>query len=138
MPLGIDGQLDFVEGFLQHHAGPNTKVILMGHSLGAYLIMEILQRHQIPSTLTSYSVIGAVGLFPAVVHLAQSEGGKQALRLLNFPFLPLIATLFVRALCILPAVLLQYLIILFFGYPEDAATFTVRWLKSPWGFSESM
>ncbi|KAF1850892.1 uncharacterized protein K460DRAFT_23576 [Cucurbitaria berberidis CBS 394.84] len=138
MPLDIDGQLDFVESFLKDHAGPDTRVILMGHSLGAYLIMEMLRRRRTHLGPLASSVVGAIGLFPAVVHLAQSAGGRRIQRLLDVPCLALFVMLVVRIVGLLPTRILQHALKTLLGYPEHSATTTVHWLQSPWGFPESI
>ena len=53
------------------------KVILMGHSVGAYMILEMLRRRaQRESELANLSIIGAVLLFPTVTEIAQSWHGS--------------------------------------------------------------
>ena len=68
--------------------GKRPKVILIGHSVGAYILMELMRRHR--SRLEQQSITGATGatlksepemiggicLFPTVVHIGKSEKGK--------------------------------------------------------------
>ena len=67
------------------------KVILVGHSVGAYIAMEILRHHRESSSesyLSSncsikvprgveFDIIGAVMLFPAVMNIAHSPSGQK-------------------------------------------------------------
>lgn len=89
-----------LDGFLNTHThggrgsgsgqGKRQKVILMGHSVGAYLAMEILRRHRerekesAPGTGTGtgtataeFDIIGGVMLFPTVVDIAKSQSGRK-------------------------------------------------------------
>lgn len=76
---------------------PKRKVILIGHSVGAYIAMEILRRHRegIPdienlssdfgtatgsadsSSSNSFDIIGGVMLFPTVKDIAHSPSGQK-------------------------------------------------------------
>jgi pimeloyl-ACP methyl ester carboxylesterase len=63
------------------------KVILMGHSVGAYIAMEVLRRHReanpesetaSPSSYTvDFDIIGGVMLFPTVKDIAHSPSGQK-------------------------------------------------------------
>lgn len=56
------------------------KVILMGHSVGAYILLELISRHQ-ESVETKgkedFDLIGGILLFPTITHLAQSPQGMM-------------------------------------------------------------
>ena len=93
----VDGQISFVhrrlDEFLITHsdgskAGKRPKVILMGHSLGTYIAMEVLRRHRerqkaAAATATSataeveFDIIGGIMLFPTVVDIAKSPSGRK-------------------------------------------------------------
>lgn len=53
------------------------KVILMGHSVGAYILLELIQRHRdaVDSYQSDFDLIGGILLFPTITHLAQSPQG---------------------------------------------------------------
>lgn len=61
------------------------KVILMGHSVGAYIAMEVLRRHKeaIPESrpeneyTVDFDIIGGVMLFPTVKDIAHSPSGQK-------------------------------------------------------------
>lgn len=109
----------------------------MGHSLGAYLLMEILRRRQ--SRLeTTGRVIGVIGLFPALVHLAKSEGGRRAQRFLAVPGLVLPVIWLARMLGLLPTKILHEGIRVFLGYSDHAVKTTAHWIRSQWGVEQSM
>jgi hypothetical protein len=117
---GLGEQIEFVEGSLENaiksslngqaagsqdeivsgdQSSPQerkARVILMGHSVGAYIAMEVLRRHRERETrrktlntssgladcerdskLDQIDIIGAVLLFPTVVDIAKSPSGKK-------------------------------------------------------------
>lgn len=56
------------------------QVILIGHSVGAYIAMEVLRRHREGSRNDSpmdFDVIGGAMLFPTVVDIAKSPSGQK-------------------------------------------------------------
>jgi alpha-beta hydrolase superfamily lysophospholipase len=68
-----------IESHTQHGSSP--KVVLMGHSVGSYILLEVLRRRkQSPSTQqlsNDAKVIGGICLFPTVTHIAKSPSGKK-------------------------------------------------------------
>jgi hypothetical protein len=78
------------------------KVILMGHSVGAYIAMEVLRRHREANPESQpdnryevdFDIIGGVMLFPTVKDIAHSPSGqKLTVRLLLFPVNGVILTI---------------------------------------------
>lgn len=62
-------------------------VILIGHSVGCYMLLEILAKRQSGEQSSSpgvgdaesrYEIIGGINLFPTIVDLAKSPRGKRA------------------------------------------------------------
>lgn len=64
------------------------KVILIGHSVGAYITMEILRRHREAKSSptskdqswhfsTDFDVVGGILLFPTVMDIASSPSGRK-------------------------------------------------------------
>ena len=55
---------------------PRPKIILIGHSVGAYIALEVLRRRaQGQNDLSHLNVVGAILLFPTVTEIAQSTRG---------------------------------------------------------------
>src|SRR5205814_5595606 len=58
------------------------KVILVGHSVGAYVMLEVIRRWKLstqgfsPETSTILEIIGGILLFPTVTNIAKSPSGK--------------------------------------------------------------
>lgn len=63
----IDHKLAFVYNFLP----PESKLILIGHSVGAYIILEIMRRLQYTDR-----VIKGVLLFPTIERITKTSSGK--------------------------------------------------------------
>ena len=69
------------------------KVILIGHSVGAYIAMELLRRHREDTAETprrsalhspgsnaksaDFDIVGGVMLFPTIMHIAHSPSGQK-------------------------------------------------------------
>ena len=57
--------------FLAYHIPQNCKVILIGHSLGAYISLEILKRYH-----DNAKILKTVLLFPTIENVGSSPSGK--------------------------------------------------------------
>lgn len=66
------GQLDALRS---GHVCP--KVILIGHSVGAYILLELIRQHKtrIDGGEEDFDLIGGILLFPTITHIAQSPQG---------------------------------------------------------------
>lgn len=83
--LDLEDQIQLVQGRLnammsdgvaQDCAGQDStrqKVILIGHSVGAYMAMEILNRHRDQP----FDIIGGIMLFPTLMDIAASPSGRK-------------------------------------------------------------
>lgn len=96
-PYGLQQQIDYVETLLENYVGAQNivpenqdalnasshkplKVILMGHSAGAYILLEVLRRHRkklSPGKGTGMEIVGGVLLFPTITHIAESPSGLK-------------------------------------------------------------
>lgn len=70
-------------------ANEPPRVILIGHSVGSYIAMEVLRRHRARTTTSEkgpvvFDIIGGAMLFPTVVDIAKSPSG-QKLTVSRFP-----------------------------------------------------
>jgi len=74
-----------------------NSVVIVGHSVGAYIALEIIQRHRARLekkgvSLDEPNILGGICLFPTVTHIAESDRGKVltvsfALMFPSYPFL---------------------------------------------------
>ena len=74
----VEEQIVFVQRSLDSfmaHDEKKKKVILIGHSVGAYIAMELLRRHR--ERCSDFDVVGGIMLFPTVVDIAKSAAGRK-------------------------------------------------------------
>jgi pimeloyl-ACP methyl ester carboxylesterase len=87
-PYGLQDQIrhaedDLVEVIedLKDNGTKDVRVILVGHSVGAYMSLEIVRRlraHGLAGEDFDTRISGVVGLFPTIVDIARSETGMKA------------------------------------------------------------
>ena len=58
----------------------DVRVVLMGHSVGAYILLEVVRRlrEKVQRDREAVRVVGGVCLFPTVTHIAKSDSGRKA------------------------------------------------------------
>lgn len=86
-PYDLEQQIEHIgqmlERAIEGHTTQDrpTKVIMMGHSVGSYILLEVLRRRKQSPTTQQMSnnarVIGGICLFPTVTHIAKSPSGKK-------------------------------------------------------------
>ena len=76
------------------------EVVLVGHSVGAYIVLEMIHRHRRRRCRSAgFTVRGAVLLTPTVSHIAQSPSGRVLATLLRVvPVLPVLGAAAAKAL----------------------------------------
>ncbi|KAL4870382.1 hypothetical protein BDV12DRAFT_61290 [Aspergillus spectabilis] len=130
------------------------RVILIGHSVGSYIAMEILRRHregqvqaqahasgQGLSTDTDFDITGSILLFPTVMDIAKSLSGRKLTFLLSLiPNLALVISLLARVLTtLLPNSILRAIIGLVMNSPPaEALNATFAFLKSKRGVRQAL
>ncbi|QSS55664.1 esterase/lipase superfamily domain-containing protein [Histoplasma capsulatum var. duboisii H88] len=139
------------QGRWRHFGG--VKVILIGHSVGAYIAMEILRRHRegirqngafadtgVAGIGATMDIVGGILLFPTVVDIAQSSSGRKLTKLLYVPYLAFLTSLLVKFLIfILPGSWLRSIVGRVMGSPSDnAIDTTVAFLKSARGVEQAI
>lgn len=87
-PFDLQAQIRYQEAQLYRHVKNHSttvtrspKVILIGHSVGAYVLLEIIRRHKAmvnDQHHDDFDLIGAILLFPTIAHIAESPLGKIA------------------------------------------------------------
>ncbi len=133
--------------------GRRWKVILIGHSVGAYIALEVLRMHRerLASTPSAddgkedaknFDIKAAILLTPTIVDIALSPSGRIAAPLLRFiPGLPLLASLAARFLTrALPRRWLEMAVRTVMGRdaPDEAVTSTLSFLGSADGVRQSL
>ena len=86
--LGLQGQIRFLETRLDRYmsryfgeeAAVEHKVIIIGHSVGAYIGLELVRRHQEKVKMgldRGFDILGYVALWPTLTHIGQSRRGRR-------------------------------------------------------------
>ncbi|KAJ5322774.1 hypothetical protein N7452_011063 [Penicillium brevicompactum] len=151
--LDLEDQIQFVQGNLktlmnngstasksddvQSNDNARQKVILIGHSVGAYMAMEILNRHRDQS----FDIIGGIMLFPTLMDIAASPSGQKLSTLLSIiPRLALVVSLFARLLTfILPVSVLRAVVrVVMNDPPSHALDTTCSFLRSRGGVRQAL
>lgn len=148
-PYGLQDQIRHAEEDVtelveevKDQGGRDVRVILVGHSVGAYISLEILRRlraHGLAGEDFDTRIAGAVGLFPTVVDIARSESGmKAAPYLKNSNFAAFVSAFAGFLTLLLPVSFIAMLIKSFMGFPDDAAHTTASFVKSPYGIQQAL
>jgi pimeloyl-ACP methyl ester carboxylesterase len=89
LPYGLDEQIESTESLIEEAllehcelfdtTKRSPKVILMGHSIGCYILLEVLRRRTTEDCfLSSVNMGGGVLLFPTITYMDQSRNGRIA------------------------------------------------------------
>ncbi|XP_056670965.1 lipid droplet-associated hydrolase [Monodelphis domestica] len=74
--FGLEGQVEHKLAFLRRYVPGSLKLVLIGHSIGAYILLEMMKRApQLP-------VLRAFLLFPTIERMAKSPNGRVVTPLL--------------------------------------------------------
>uniref|UniRef100_K7FPY9 Lipid droplet-associated hydrolase n=1 Tax=Pelodiscus sinensis TaxID=13735 RepID=K7FPY9_PELSI len=112
--FGLHGQIEHKLDFLRKNVPKDMKLVLIGHSIGCYITLEMMKR----ASELQVQVLRSVLLFPTIERMAQSPQGKL--------LTPVLCKL--RYMLYMPVYLLSFL-------PERVKTsmvrFVLRGLKCP-------
>ncbi|OAQ66282.1 hypothetical protein VFPPC_16005 [Pochonia chlamydosporia 170] len=147
-PWDVHGQVDgmyqdVASRFITTQEGPNKPydfVILMGHSIGAYICVEIFHRHtQDPSKAPHLNLRHGFLLFPTIASLALSQSGTRMNYLRSLPTMETHFITYAKALLsIFPQATLQWVIENIMSFSANAASVTAEWLKSRDGVLQAL
>jgi hypothetical protein len=144
-PYSLEDQVQISLKSLQEQRIPSgarndqsyDNIILIGHSIGSYMLLEIIQR--LKRSSSPLKIKAGILLFPTVTHIAQSPGGVKITTLFRIPDFPRRASTAVKSLLWLtPNAVLKWLVGLVAGMPDDAAEVTTRFLKSRMGIWQAL
>lgn len=145
VPYDLEDQITFSQKSLEAQRIPSgplkgqsyASVTLIGHSVGSYILLEIIQRLQKSSS--PINIRAGILLFPTVTHIAQSPSGVKISTLFRIPNFAQRASSVANALVSLtPRPLLKRLVGLVAGMPSDAAEVTTRFLTSKMGIWQAL
>uniref|UniRef100_A0A914XWS0 Lipid droplet-associated hydrolase n=1 Tax=Panagrolaimus superbus TaxID=310955 RepID=A0A914XWS0_9BILA len=69
----LNDQTDHKFNFFMEYMPKNIPIILIGHSIGAYIVLKILPK----LVENGFNIVKVIGLFPAVEELASSPNGVK-------------------------------------------------------------
>ncbi|KAI1171756.1 hypothetical protein F4777DRAFT_36513 [Nemania sp. FL0916] len=131
-----------IESSGPRHASPYDHVLLIGHSVGAYIALEVCHRVLRDPALApslSQTLTSGILLFPTIENIADSPSGWKLNMLRQTPLLGdhayRIAQGFLR---LWPHDALRAFVGRVLGFPPHAAHVTTRWLKSRDGVWQSL
>lgn len=105
-------------------------VIVMGHSVGSFLTLEVFNRH-LHGQIESVNLRAGILLFPTVTHIAKSPSGRRLDLIRSTPFLDNYAHRVAKGFVdLVPAAALGWIVQRVLGFPKQAADVTVRFLRS--------
>ncbi|KUI60262.1 Lipid droplet-associated hydrolase [Cytospora mali] len=120
---------------------PFDEVILIGHSLGTYIALELFHRHlhDPAGTAPDVNLKSGILLFATISHLAKSPKGVKMDLLRRTPFLNSYAPIVARTfLSFLPTSLIGFITRRVLGMPPHAAAVTTRFLTSRDGVYQTL
>lgn len=111
---------------------PYNEVLLIGHSVGSYIALELFHRLLRNQDLSPHlNLTSGILLFPTIHHISSSPSGRKLDLLRRVPVLGdnayRIAQTFLH---LVPQSTLHWIVHSVMGFPPHAAEVTTRWLKS--------
>ncbi|GAM86714.1 hypothetical protein ANO11243_047330 [Dothideomycetidae sp. 11243] len=143
----LDQQIEYIDDALEHagedvsqRTGTKTpRVVLIGHSVGAYMLMEILRRRKAARATQMIKIVGGVCLTPTIVNLRGSPSGRKVSYIGSQTYFASAAASLANALLWpFPDALLLRTIKAITGMPDEAAATTFRFLRSPNGIHQAL
>lgn len=166
-PWGLQSQIEFAEAIVQsyvsklarpssssspqsHHstkAGEGKqqkpKIILIAHSLGTFLTLELLRRRNARLLQaqqrrewchdSTFDISAAILLFPTITDIAASPSGRTIGRVAQLPYaaavISFFASILLKIVGIFGTAAVRGVVKAVTGMPEDAAAVTVTWLR---------
>jgi Lipid-droplet associated hydrolase len=89
LPAQIEAHTEFLDELLTAYDDPvATRVLLIGHSVGCWLIQEVIKARR---TALGSRNVGVFMLFPTISHIARTPNGKKlsVRRIFRLPFITL-------------------------------------------------
>ena len=129
-------------------------IILIGHSVGGYIIMDLIQRSRrrlgdlgggqresadVRQNRREPRIVAGICLFPTVVDIAISTRGQNFTPLSRLPAFPQLVALACKSLTVLtPSFLLRWLVKRLTRFGDRATAITITFLSSTYGVKSSM
>ena len=79
LPLSLDEQITQKKIFLEEHIPSKSKIVLIGHSIGAYIILHLLKNCSRATDVTK-----SILLFPTIERMAISPSGRYVTPMVTY------------------------------------------------------
>ncbi|KAG4436006.1 hypothetical protein IFR05_008513 [Cadophora sp. M221] len=144
IPYSLEEQIEISLSALKSQRIPSglqkdqhyDRVILIGHSVGSYILLELIGRLG-KFSLTSISA--GILLFPTVTHIAKSPSGVKISTLFRIPdFAKKVGTVAKGLVYLAPGSTLKWLVGLVARMPSEAAEVTTSFLRSRMGVWQAL
>ena len=147
-PYDLQQQIEYQEHLLMQFVKRNQpnikkplKVILVGHSVGSYILLELIQKHlkAVQKYEVDFDLIGGILLFPTIADIAQSPLGRIARIVLPLPgFDRIVGALAHLLTATLPNSAVTRLVGFLTGFPDYAVAAAQALLRSSMGVRQAM
>src|SRR3569833_245743 len=119
---------------------PFDDIVVIGHSVGSYIAVEIFHHHmRHPNLAPHLNFKSGVLLFATLTHLAHSPRGRRLQMILSAPLIGEIPHRIAKGLLFLcPHVVQNWIIRNILGFPPHAAATTMRFLASRDGIWQAL
>jgi pimeloyl-ACP methyl ester carboxylesterase len=152
-PYSLQEQIDYMEhkvmeiSLRMEGQGVKPRIVLMGHSVGSYVLLELIRRHRErlehgTKGLDSEhahepNIVGGICLFPTVVNIGMSKKGKGLTRISKVPGLSYAVGVTLNlATWMIPGPLIRKLAQMIGDISETNAIIASAWLKH--GFLQAL
>lgn len=144
-PYSLEKQIEVLHSSLtKHYSGtkdkdgkPFDRVVLVGHSVGSYMLLEIIRRNHMESK--PLNIAAGILLFPTITHIAQSTSGLLITKLFRWRDSPkVLGVVLQRVLSFCPAGVLVSLVSLITRMPGEFAQVTAGFLTSKIGIWQAL
>ncbi|XP_078585174.1 lipid droplet-associated hydrolase-like [Branchiostoma floridae x Branchiostoma japonicum] len=114
-PYGLHDQIRHKISFIKNHVPRDANLILIGHSIGCYMMLEILKR------CPEVNVLKGVQLFPTIEHLKETPNCSRIMWMMPLlSFFQRLAVFLAFLVSFLPDVIKRWLLkLVFVGYKLD-------------------
>ncbi|KAF1346592.1 hypothetical protein BDV97DRAFT_222489 [Delphinella strobiligena] len=144
-PFDLEHQIQYIDQTLTRQVPSKasttnpTRAILLGHSVGSYILLEVLRRQKSHHDNNTLKLISGICLFPTITHIAKSLSGKRISLLFKIPYLPFLSNILVNTFFSWwPTTTLQKLVSLATAMPPDSASVTTAFLQSKSGVRQAL
>lgn len=146
-PFGLQEQIEFCfKALIAQRISTGSRkgdrfdgIILVGHSVGSYILLELLRMIRQDALAISLNVRAGILLFPTVTHIAQSPSGVKITALFRIPDFPMLCSMLAKSLLWpIPRPVLRWIVATVADMPRDAAEVTLDFLASKSGIWQAL